>query len=164
MTALCGSSFSQGSSELTFPNNSGGNEDFVLETLAGWADDSHLDELIKVKKTKTRCFLHLNIGLYALFCQLYCQLLVSFSWGKNQFLKSLNLSAFFDELCPHSCYLAQMSTKTAAPAPTVSASEWHTVLEDSIPEGFARYTGFARELLQQSLGKSTKWSSLLAHT
>ena len=122
------------------------------------------DELIKVKKTKTRCFLHLNIGLYAFFCQLYCQLLVSFSWGKNQFLKSLNLSAFFDELCPHSCYLAQMSTKTAAPAPTVSAGEWHTVLEDSIPEGFGRYTGFARELLQQPLGTSTKWSSLLART
>lgn len=99
MTVLCGSSFFQGSSEVTFPNDSGGNEDFILETLAGWAVSHTSDELIKVKKTKTRCFLHLNIGLCAFFCQFYCQLLISFSWGKNQSLKSFNICIFY-ELCP----------------------------------------------------------------
>lgn len=163
MTPLCGSSFPQGSSWVTFPNDSRGKEDFILETLAGELVTHTSDELMKVKKTKTRCFLHHNIGIYIFFCHLHCRLLIFFYWGKNRFWKSF-YPCIFDELCSNSYYLAQRSTKTAAQELTVSASLWHTVFENSISEGFGYEIEFARELLQQPLGKSTKWSSFLACT
>lgn len=78
MAPLYGSPFSSGSSEVTFPNESRDNEGFILETLIGELVTRTSDELIKVKKTKNRCFLHLNIDFYGFFCQLYCQLPISF--------------------------------------------------------------------------------------
>ena len=77
MTSLCGSSFSQGSSEVTFPNDPRSNEDFILETLADELVTHTSDELIKVKKTKNRCFPHLNISIYGFFHHSHCHLLIS---------------------------------------------------------------------------------------
>lgn len=162
MTALCGSSFSQGSSEVTFPSDSGGNEDFILETLAGELVSHTSDELIKVKKTKTRCFLHLNIGLCAFFCQFYCQLLISFSWGKNQSLKSLNICIFY-ELCPTVAVWLKCPHRL---------QPWHgcfqqvndTVFEDSTPEGFWMLHWVRWRTVPTAFGRSTKWSRLLACT
>ena len=162
MTALCGSSFSQGSSEVTFPSDSGGNEDFILETLAGELVSHTSDELIKVKKTKTRCFLHLNIGLCAFFCQFYCQLLISFSWGKNQSLKSLNICIFY-ELCPTVAVWLKCPHRLQ-PRHGRFQQVNDTVFEDSTPEGFWMLHWVRWRTVPTAVGRSTKWSRLLACT
>ena len=118
------------------------------------------DELIKVKKTKTRCFLHLNIGLCAFFCQFYCQLLISFSWGKNQSLKSLNICIFY-ELCP------TVAVRLKCPH-RLQSRHWHfqqvndTVFEDSTPGGFWMLHWVHWRTRATAFGRSTKWSGLLA--